>query len=270
VVKCLLNVHAHVRPVVDLSQPEEFLGLTSDWWQVVITLAAPVLAGILLAILAVWLGGWRLRRELQGQDARRYFLEEGLDKLSDAYQQMLGATRLNYTVCGHMLKVLRDIEQGLPIAPRPDDLPPLVPAITDTTAFAAIGPSSRIADIPEFGKLCTTAFAQILNINLYFLTEIWLPIRGYYSSVNSRESLNRGEAFGKLISLAEKEYQQAEEFRTLPQLLRELARRTRELRFNSFDDLRRVRQDEEIISIRNELKALLDRLAETPSPPTTN
>ncbi|MCJ7831265.1 MAG: hypothetical protein MUP86_01915, partial [Dehalococcoidia bacterium] len=163
--------------MVDLSQPEEFLGLTSDWWQAV----APILAGALVLILGIKMGGSRLRRELEGQDARRYFLEEGLDKLSDALEQSLGATRLNYAVCGHLLGLLRNFDQNHPAAPRPDDLPPWIPAITDTTAFAAIGPSSRIADFTELGDLATKAFARILNINLWFLAEIWLPIRGYYS-----------------------------------------------------------------------------------------
>jgi len=257
-------------PFLDGAAPREFLGLTAGYWQAISTFVAPILAGALLAVSGVWLGSWRLRRELEGQDARRYFLEEGLDKLSGAYEQMLGATRLNYAICTHLLKVLRDIEQGDPIAPRPADLPDLMAAITDTTAFAAIGPSSRIADIPEFGKLCTTAFARILNINLWFLTDIWLPVRGYYSKATSGKSLDRAEAPDKLANLAKNEYQEAEKFRALPQLLRELARRMRELRFNSFDDLRRVRQDEGIISIRNDLKALLDRLAETPSPPSAN
>jgi hypothetical protein len=252
------------------TSPQEFLGLAADYWQAIATFVAPVLAGLVVLFLGVWIGGRRLRRELQGQGARRYFLEEGLDKLSDAYQQMLGATRLNYAICAHLLKVLRDIEQGHPVAPRPDDLPPLVPAITDTTAFAAIGPSSRIADFTELGVLATRAFVGIININLWFLTEIWLPVRGYYSKEDSQQSLNRTEAFDRLTNLAESKYREAEEFRMLPQLLSDLALRTRELGLNSFDDFWRVRKDKEIVRLRNELNALLDRLTVPASPPSAN
>lgn len=145
-----------------------------------------------------------------------------------------------------------------------------MPSITDATAFAAVGPSSRIADFPDLGKLATKAFGRILNINLSFLTEIWLPIRGYYSKTTSGKSLNRTEAFDKLTNLAEKEYLEAEEVRKLPQLLGDLALRARELGLNSFDDFWRVRKDKEIIRLRNELDGLLRRLADTPSSPSAD
>lgn len=172
---------------------------------------------------------------------------------------MLGATRLNYAVCMHLLKLLRDIDQDHPAAPRPDDLPPLMPAITDATAFAAIGPSNRIADFPKLGELATRAFAGIFNINLWFLTEIWLPIRGYYSKDGSRAFLDRTKACDELTSRATTKYSEAEQFRKLPPLLRDLALRSTELGLNSFNDLWRVRKDREIIRIRNELKRLLDQ-----------
>jgi len=256
--------------VVDLSQPGEFLGLTSDWWQLVVTFLAPVVAGILLAFLGVKLGGRRLRQELEGQDARRYFLEEGLDKLSDACEQMLGATRLNYAACGHLLGLLRDMDRNHPAAPRPDDLPPWMPAITDTTAFASIGPSSRITDFTELGDLATNAFSKILNINLWFLTEIWLPIRGYYSREGPGAFPDRTKAADELIRRANAKYLQAEEFGDLPRLLGDLALRTRERGLNTFDDFWRVRKDKEIIRLRNELKALLDRLPAPTSPPSAD
>jgi len=247
--------------VVDLSQPEEFLGLTSDWWQAVVTFVAPILAGALLAVLGVWLGSWRLRRELEGQDARRYFLEDGLEKLADAFEQMLGATRLNFLVCGSLLGLLREYDSDHLVAPRPDDLPELTPAITDATAFAAIGPASRIADYPKLGDLATKGFGRILNVNLSFLTQIWLPIKAYYSKQSPPGTfLDRAKASDELVKLANSEYQQAEDFRELPQILRDLALRAREIGFNSFGDFWRVRKDKEFIRLRSKLNALLDRL----------
>ena len=246
--------------VLEGSTPREFLGLTADYWQAISTFSAPIIAGVLLAILGIKLGGRRLRRELQGRDARRYFLEEGLLKLSDACEQMLGAIRLNYAVCVYMLKLQRDLDRDHPAAPRPDDLPALVPSITDAKAFAAIGPSIRIADFPELGELATRAFTRLFNINMWFLTEIWLPVRGYYSKDSSGQSLNRAEAFKKLMALATSKFHEAEAFGPLPRLLGDLALRTMELGLNSFDDLWRVRKDGEIIRLRTELNAFLDRL----------
>jgi hypothetical protein len=162
------------------------------------------------------------------------------------------------------------MDRAHPAAPRPDDLPPWIPAITDTTAFAAIGPSSRIADFTELGDLATKAFARILDINLWFLTEIWLPVRGYYSNENFREPLDLAGYPDKLMNLAYGKYREAEEFGKLPPLLRDLAVRSAERGLNSFRDVWRVRKDKEIIRLRNELKALLDRLAETPSSPSTS
>jgi len=254
-------------PFLQASTTSEFLGLTADYWQAIATFVAPIVAGSLLAILGVRLAGRRLRRELQGQDARRYFLEEGLHKLSDAFQQMLGATRLNYSLCGHLLGLLRNYDQDHLVAPRPGDLPSLTPAITDATVFAAIGPASRIADFTDLGDLATKAFARILNINLWFLTEIWLPIRGYYSKESPGAFLDRTKASDELIRRANAKFLEAEEFRELPRVLGDMALRAREIGFNSFDDFWRVRKDREIIRLRNELKALLDRLGAPASPP---
>jgi hypothetical protein len=245
---------------MDGSVPGQFLGLSADYWQAISTFSAPIIAGLLLAILGVKLGGRRLRQELEGQDARRQFLERGLVKLSHAYEEMLGAIRLNYAICSHLLSLQRDFDKDHPAAPRPDDLPGLVPSITDATAFAAIGPSSRIADFPGLGDLATQAFASLFNINLWFLTEIWLPIRGYYSSEESDRTLDRAEAFKRLVPLAEEKYHEAEAFSALPRLLDDLALRTMELGFNSFDDFSRVRKDAEVIRLRNELSSLLSRV----------
>ncbi len=217
-----------------------------------------------MLILGIKLGGSRLRRELQGQDARRYFLEEGLDKLSDAFEQMLGATRLNFFVCGTLLGLLRNYDQDHLVAPRPDDLPELTPAITDATAFAAIGPASRIADYQKLGDLATKGFGRILNVNFSFLTQIWLPIKAYYSKQSPPGTfLDRAKASEELTALANTEYRQAEEFGELPRVLRDLALRAREIGLNSFDDFWRVRKDKEIGRLRNELSELLDRLADT-------
>lgn len=223
-----------------------------------------------MLILGIKLGGSRLRRELQGQDSRRYFLEEGLDKLSDACEQMLGATRLNYAVCGHLVGLLRNMDRNHPAAPRPDDLPPWMPAITDATAFAAIGPASRIADFQKLGDLAGEGFARILSVNLWFLAQIWLPIRGYYSKENPGTFLDRTKASDELMKLADSEYRKAEEFSGLPQVLRDMALRAREIGFNSFDDFWRVRKDEEFIRLRDKLDALFARLAETPSSASAN
>ncbi len=150
------------------ASPQEFLGLSVSAWQVITTFCAQITAGIVIAILGVKLAGRRLRQELQGQDARQQFLDHGLLRLSDAFEEMLGATRLNYALCSHLLKLQRDLEWDHPVAPRSDDLPALVPSITDTKVFAAIGPASRIIDFPKLGELATLAFAEIFNINLWF------------------------------------------------------------------------------------------------------
>ncbi len=241
----------------EANTPAEFLGLAPDYWQVISTFFAPLVAGAVLAFLGIKLGGRRLRQELQGQDARHQFLDQGLVKLSSRFEEMLGATRLNYAVCLHLLKLQRDLDQDHPFAPRPDDLPALVPSITDATAFAAIDPSGRIADFPGLGKLATEAFASLYNINLWFLTEIWLPVRGYYSGGQSAGALDRAEAVKRLTELATNKYHEAEAFAPLPRLLGDLALRTMELGLNSFDDCWRVQKDEKIISIRNELSSLL-------------
>ena len=125
------------------------------------------------------------------------------------------------------------------------------------------------------GDLATRAFARILNINLWFLTEIWLPVRGYYSEDGSRAFLDgtkadRAKACDELASRATTKYFEAEEFGRLPALLRDLALRSTELGLNSFDDFWRVRKDKETIRLSNELKALLDRLAEPRPSPTAN
>src|SRR3990172_608538 len=53
----------------------------------------------------------------------------------------------------------RDLDRNHPAAPKPDDLPTLVFFGTDPTAFAAIGPASRIADSQRLGELAAQAFA---------------------------------------------------------------------------------------------------------------
>lgn len=242
---------------MEASTPDEFFGLSVDYWQAIATFSAPIVAGLLLALFGVKLAGRRLRQELQGQDARRQFLERGLVKLGNAYEEMIGAIRLNYAVCSHLLKLLRDIDSGDPAAPRPDDLPALVPAIADSTAFAAIGPSSRIVDFPRLGELATEAFSRLLNVNLWFLTEIWLPVRGYYSREGVSASLDRAENAKKLMALAQAKYYEAEIFNPLPRLLGDLALRTMELGLNSFDDFWCVRKDKEIGRLRGELDTLL-------------
>jgi hypothetical protein len=176
---------------------------------------------------------------------------------------MLGATRLNYAICLHLLKLLRDLDRDDAAAPRPEDLPPLISAITDATAFAAVGPSSRIAGFPELPELATKAFAEILSINLWFQIEIWLPMRGYYSKARSRQSLDRAAASSQLKDLAESRYREAEQFEELPSLLRDLALRTEELGLNRFSDFWRVRQDGAIVELRNNLSALLHRVTES-------
>ena len=75
--------------------PDEFLGLSVNYWQAIATFSAPIVAGLLLALFGVKLAGRRLRQELQGQDARHQFLERGLVKLGNAYEEMIGAIRLN-------------------------------------------------------------------------------------------------------------------------------------------------------------------------------
>lgn len=249
--------------------PMEFLGLAPAYWQAISTFFAPIVAGVALAILGVKLGGRRLRRELQGRDARHYFLEEGLVKLGSAYEQMLGATRLNYAVCGYLLKLLRDLDKDHPAAPRPDDLPALMPSITDPTAFAAIGPSGRIANFPELGDLATLAFARIYNTNLWFLTEIWLPVRGYYSGQGLVNPQERLEAYNRLTALADSKYKEAEAFAPLPRSLGDLALRTMELGLNSFGDFSHVRNDEEIIRLGRELSALFDLLNKSSESPAS-
>lgn len=236
------------------------MGISVDYWQVIATFLAPIVAGLALAFAGIVFGGRRLRKELQGQDARHQFLDRGLVRLSDAFEEMLGATRLNYALCVHLLKVLRDLDKNHPAAPRPDDLPHLTESITDATVFSAIGPASRIADIQFLGDLATLAFAKLYAINLWFLTDIWLPVRGYYSSGEAGDVLDRAEAFKKLTALAKEKYDEAEDFRELPKLLSILALRTMELGLNSFDDVWRVREDEEITRLRGELDDLLNRL----------
>ena len=249
----------------DAKSSGDFLGLAVEWWQVIASFVAPILGGIILALIGVWLGGTRLRRELQGQDARHQFLDDGLIKLSDAFEQMLGAIRLNYAVCLYLLRLQRDFDRNHPAAPRSDDLPMLQAVITDPTAFAAIGPASRIADSRSLGELATQTFAALFNINLWFLTEIWLPVRGYYSHDESDRSLNRNDAFDQLTERATSKYHEAEAFAPVSRLLRDLALRTMEIGLNSFDDFWRVRKDKEIIRLRDELNTILDELTREPT-----
>lgn len=255
--------------VLPQSPAREFLAVSSEDWTAVATFAGPVFAGLLVAFLGVYLAGRRLRHELKGQDARRYFLEEGLLKLSGSLDQMLGAIRINYAICGQLIRLLRNVERNHPIAPRPDDLPQLVPAITDATAFAAIGPSSRITDFDKLGDLATKAFARLLNINLWFFTEIWLATRAHYSKDDSSVIMDT-KAADKLIAEATAKYSEAEEFQRLPSLLADMAVRATEIGLNSFDDFWRVRKDKEIVRLRGELSALLDQLTEAPPAPSAN
>jgi hypothetical protein len=241
--------------------PAEFLGLTSDYWQAIATFASPVIAGILLAFLGVKLGGRRLRKELQGQDVRHQFLDQGLTKLSNSLEEMLGAIRLNYGVCLYLLKVWRDVDTNHPAAPRPEDLPMLVPVLTDPTAFAAIGPASRIANCARLGDLATHALTTLFNFNLWLLTEVWLPVRGSYSGDKSSASIDLAAAVEKLTEVATSKYYEAEAFAVLPRLLSDLALRTMEIGLDGFDDFWHVRKDKEVLRLRDELNALLDKLA---------
>ncbi|MCH7810143.1 MAG: hypothetical protein IH863_06160 [Chloroflexi bacterium] len=221
---------------------------------------APIVAGLALVFAGIVLGGKRLREELQGRDVRHQFLDRGLVKLSDAFEEMLGATRLNYATCLFLLRVLRDLDKADPAAPRPDDLPQLKPSITDVTVFSAIGPSSRISDTRRLGELATQAFSSLYLVNLWFLTDIWLPVRGYYSSDQSRSAQDRKEVFERLTKVAAEKYAEAERFRELPRLLSDLALRTMEIGLNKFDDFWAVRKDDEIRRLSGELEALLERL----------
>jgi hypothetical protein len=242
----------------------DLFGITADGW---IAIATFVSGGAILA--GIWYGARQLIREQEARDVRRYLIEDGAWKLQASLDRLLQVIRLNYVTAGHLLRIVRDLPRGHPGAPRLEDLPSLLPLEATVLNFEAIRPTSRLLDCEDFGALMTHAFAVLYNIHADFLLQVEHSIRTYYSADQVPAGIE-AQLLDSLGRLLVERYRRAEEFGDLPGWLEDAALRAQELHLARFTDITRIRNDDTIKRLAQNMTDMWQRERsshrESPSP----
>jgi hypothetical protein len=232
----------------------ELLGITGDGWIAIATFVSGV-----AVVIGIIYGARQFIREQEARDVRRYLIEDGAWKLKASLERLLETIRLNYVIAHHLLRTVRDVPRGHPLAPRAESLPRLIALEGTTPNFEAIGATSRLLDCQELGALMTHAFGVLYNIHTDFLVQVEPSIRTYYSAQEVPKG-TQTQLVGGLSDLLNKHYRQAEELKDLPGWLEDAALRAQELRVTRFSDIDRIHNDDTIKRLAQNVRDMWRRL----------
>lgn len=240
----------------------ELWWFTAEGWIAIATIFSgiAVLASGAAIVLAARYAADQFLGEQEARDVRKYLLDDGVWKLKASLDQIFQTVRLNYGQCLHLIRLMRDLPNNHPGAPKLEELPRLYQMDPQDFAFAAISPASRVLGTVDLGRVATSAFAQIYSTNAIFTNEVEQSVRTYYSGGLDLTDEQRGELFERLTEVAKRKYYQAEEFLDLPGWLEDAGLRVQRMRIARFDDIDRVQNDPKIVELREKVRAMAQTL----------
>ena len=242
----------------------ELWGIAAEGWIAIATIFGgfAVLASGAAVLFGFFHGAKEVAKAQEATDVRRYLLDEGGMALKAGLDGALEMTRLNHAIVLRLLLGLKFTPPGHPFAPRPEDIPRLLPTEHPKFNFHAIAPASRLTGCTRLGELMTSAFADIYSTNIAYEFEIRQPVVRCYEGADL-SGIQFEEWKEAAFKTANDVYMKAEKFGPVSNLLGDAVLRAQELHLARTEDIGRIQSDPTMAKIKKQLDALADEAAKS-------